>query len=65
MLNGDAVAVAVSVAPNRVALINPSNGTRHVDAFEVENLFSFDPSCWIEDVFDYYIKLHNVEITIK
>ena len=65
LLNGDAVAVAVSVAPNKVALINPSKGTRHVDPFEVDSLYNFDPSDRIEEIFDYYIKLHNVQIVIS
>lgn len=65
LLNGDAVAVAVSVSHNRVALISPSNGTTHVDAFEVDSLYNFDPSDRIEEVYDYYIKLHNVQIVIS
>ena len=65
MLNGDAVAIAVSVAPNKVALISPSKGTRHVDPFQVDSLYNFDPSDRIEEVYDYYIKLHNVQIVIS
>ena len=65
LLDGEAVALAVSVAPYRVALISPSDGKRHIEPFEVDDLYNFDPSSWIEDVFDYYIKLNNVQIVIS
>jgi hypothetical protein len=65
LLNGDVVAIAVSVTPNIVEFISPSYGTIHIEPFEVDNIYNFDPSDRIEEIFDYYIKLHNVQIVIS